>query len=300
MVITRVVAHGGEALAFGRRGFCLPDACGGLPPNGGTIVLRSADGTQWERHEQTGLESGAVNDVADTPGGLIAVGFVADRQNKPVEAGVGRPTDAAIWRSDDGLAWTEVAGLPVADGLQTIGVDGERIVAIGTRNVLTTVFWTSSDGGRTWAEASARGDFSCEVRSIGGGRVLTATHRDVGRGFDGVVDRTKMTARTWTSSAPAELGGFRPAAATWLGGSYVVLGFRNHADADGFVSDDKPVAFSSADGVIWKAAPLPAPWAGQTPIAVAATGHGTIVVLHALDSFNGPGRTTANPVWFGR
>ena len=299
--IHTIIAQGTGALAFGSGGVCLPDACSGLPPNGGTIVWRSSDGSKWERLGHTGLEAGAVMDVIETKTGMIAIGFVADRQNKPDTDSFSDPTDAIVWLSPDGESWTEVEHLPVADRLQFIAADGEQLVAMGG-GILHADAWASADGGKSWSNASGFDGPCCETAAAIGAQVLVASQResDTAQRVDGVVMTADLLAADWTTSVPAVMRGFRPVSASVIGGSLLLFGFKNHLESDAMIVDDKPAAWSTTDGATWAVTSLPADWGAQAPIAVGQNSTGIAVVLRPMDSLNGPPSDPRESIWFAR
>jgi hypothetical protein len=108
----------------------------------------SPDGVAWTRApaasslEVGGLidtmedpSSGGMADVAEAPGGLVAVGSTCD--------GPARSCEPAAWLSQDGLTWERLGGLPAGNGrlsaVATVG--GELpVVAVGA--------WTCAEGER--------------------------------------------------------------------------------------------------------------------------------------------------------
>lgn len=298
--IHTITAHGTGALAFGVGGFCLPDACGGLPPNGGTIVWSSSDGSHWERLAHTGLEDGAVTAVVETRTGWIAVGYVADRQNKPDTDSFSDPTDATVWRSVDGETWTEVQALPVAGRMQFVAADGDLLVAMGSEGLESDV-WTSADGGGSWSSAAGFVGPCCETVSAIGPQVIVASHQesDRAKGVDGIVMTADMSDATFSTLTPKVMRSYRPVSASAIGGSLVVFGFKNHLDTDSMIVDDAPAAWSTRDGAAWVDPALPAEWGAQAPIAVGQDARGIVVVLRPMDTLNGPGDLRQS-IWFAR
>jgi hypothetical protein len=298
--MTKVVGNGSAgALALGLGGVCLPDACSGLPPNGGTIVWSSSDGARWERLTETGLGEGATMDVTPTDGGLVAVGFVANNGSKPDASSFDNPTDAAVWRSVDGHVWTAVEDLPVADRLSQVTGHGTRLSALGWRDSLTVV-WTSNDGGRTWAEGPALDGGCCSSSSaVRGDLAVVASSTHEAATTDGIVHTLNTTRASWATNAPPKMHGYRPALAQVLGASFVIFGWTAHRDSDNLLIDDVSVAYSSLDGVDWTQAALPNEWAGQAPSSIAGRGRYLAAIVGPLDSVNGPPGVLTQTMWLG-
>ncbi|MGH2407593.1 MAG: hypothetical protein ACRDF7_05905 [Candidatus Limnocylindrales bacterium] len=296
--ISDVVGHGNVALAFGIGGVCLPDACSGLPPNGGTIVWSSDDGKRWQRLEKTGLEDGAVTRVIDTGGGLIAVGYVANQGSKPDGDPFSDPTDAAVWRSADGRLWERVPGLPVADDLRFLYGVGRRLLAMGSRSS-ASVAWTSADAGATWIEATGAAESCCQTAAALREQVIVVSDAGQSGTSNGYVSSTDLSAHTWSTTSPTEMAGYRPVIVRAMGSSFVVFGFRVHADLDLGTVDDAPATFSSLDGANWTAANLPATWGSRGPIAVGESGRQMVAILMSLDTFSAPGADLTPTIWFG-
>jgi hypothetical protein len=295
--ITDVVPYGTGALAFGLAGVCLPDACGGLPPNGGTIVWSSSDGSSWERLSGTGLSQGATVAVTATTDGLIAVGYVADDGSKPDDDEFSDPTDAAVWRSVDGRSWTQIQKLPTADLLFQVSSDGSRLIALGRKGSVTVV-WTSADDGLTWTEGPTVDSDDGSLSLIRGSLITFASSTD-DELPDGMVGSVDILDGKRTRDIPSAMHGFRPVSIQSLGASFVIFGWTGHRDSDDLLVDDKERAFSSPDGVTWSKATLPAAWDGQAPTAVAADGRDLVVILGQLDSLNGPPADLSETIWFG-
>jgi hypothetical protein len=296
--MTRILANGSGALAFGLAGVCLPDACGGLPPNGGTIVWSSLEGAIWERLTETGLSEGATTDVIPTDDGLVAVGFVANNGSKP-DAAFSAPTDAAVWRSVDGHEWTAVANLPVADQLSRVSAQGSRLMAVGSSGGATVV-WSSDDGGLTWREGP-RLDDDCCISSSAIRKVfaVVATSTDAEPTLDGVIHSLDPTSASWTTVSPPKMHGYRPALVQVLGASFVVFGWTVHRDSDDLLKDDLSVAFESLDGAAWTQATLPAEWAGKAPSSVAGRGRDLAAIVGPLETLNGPPDVLTQTMWLG-
>jgi Protein kinase domain len=136
----------GVATAAGPRGYVI---AGKLIAAGGACVADvwwSADLATWTRAHDVNDTSGSsqVLAVAAGPHGFISAG-----------SHDGQP---AVWITADGLSWTTIV-LPLPAGasgvLQTIAIDGNRVVARGTRTAAgatTPLAEVSVDGGRTWRQ----------------------------------------------------------------------------------------------------------------------------------------------------
>jgi hypothetical protein len=297
--MTKVIGVGPGALAFGLGGVCLPDACGGLPPNGGTIVWSSSDGGTWERLADTGLADGATMDITEADGTLVAVGFVANDGSKPDRTESSNPTDAAVWRSVDGRRWTAVTGLPVADNLSRVSAQGSRITAIGSSGIVSVV-WTSTDSGLTWTEGPTLADDCCpSVSTIRDVIAIVASSPDASAGTDGMVHVLGPTGASWTAVSPPEMRGYRPAFAQALGASFVIFGWTVHLEVDDLIADDVSVAYASHDGAQWTRVTLPDGWARQAPTAVAGRGRDLAVIVSALETLNGPPEDLTQTMWLG-
>lgn len=296
--ITKVVGTSAGAWIFGLGGVCLPDACGGVPPNGGTIVWMSRDRVTWDRLLDTGLSDGAVVDVATTPGGLIAVGYAADPTVKAPEGAFEEPTLAAIWTSADGQRWRAVSGLPKAERLVRVWAQGSEAIALGALGA-STVVWRSHDGGKTWSSGPTLDDLCCSTSAILDGRVLIATFDSDGIG--GLVNTARASDGSWTQKAPKAMKGFRPAWAEPMGTSFVVFGWmakRTSAD-DWLLVDDRPRTLVSQDGAEWLEAPFPKAWDGQAALSVSVRDRDMVAVVGPLDSVNGPPDELTTTLWLG-
>jgi hypothetical protein len=296
--MTNVVAHEGGALIFGIGGVCLPDACGGLPPNGGTIEWASSDGRSWERLSDTGLADGAVLDVISTEDGLVAVGYVANDGSKPVSDAFTGQTDAAVWRSTDGRHWTVVADLPVADRLARVSALGSSIVALASSQG-STVPWTSSDGGLSWVDGSELALDCCSSSATGDGLAIVVSTTDTDEGMDGIVSVANPATGSWMQHSPPMMRDYRPAMVQALGGSFVIFGWTTYRDDVGLPTDDRPISYSSLDGIEWVTTKPPPAWDGQGPVSVAARGDDLVAILGPLDSLNGPAGDLVFTVWIG-
>jgi hypothetical protein len=296
--MTKVVGTADGALIFGSGGVCLPDACGGLPPNGGTVVWGSSDGGRWTRLPGTGLEAGAVSDVVRTASGYVAVGYVASSKAKPVQ-GMQEPTDAAVWRSADGRTWTAVAGLPRgADRLVQVQSDGGELTAVGTTST-TLDAWTSADGGATWAAGPSLADICCTSHAISGGTMVVAGPDDSTAEKPVGVVSTSDGHGKWTRATPTAIRGIRPAWVEVIGTSVVVFGWTFHRDSVGVLLDDQERAFMSADAKSWARFELPTAWEGVAPIATAARGRDLVAIVGPLDTMNGPSAQLSTTIWLG-
>jgi hypothetical protein len=294
---TKIVGTQEGALIVGLAGICLPDACSGLPPNGGTIVWSSTDGETWDRVPDTGLAEAAVIDVKRVDGGFVAAGYVKDTVKKPAGDSFNHPTDAAIWRSTDGRHWTRVGEVSAADRIFELSTTGPFVVAVGRRSQ-STVSWRSTDAGATWTEGRELGDDCCSVPRVLNGRVVVAQF-DVDRS-DATVSTTDMTTSgSWTTTRPAAMRGYRPESAAVIGASIVTFGWTVKTGADALLEDDQPRAFASSDGLSWATATFPAPWNRNAPTSVAQRGNQVVVVLGPLDSLNGPPAALDTTVWLG-
>jgi hypothetical protein len=294
--MTKVLATERGALAFGLGGVCLPDACSGLPPNGGTIVWRSGDGASWERLEDTGVAGGAVVDAVRVGQDLVAVGFVANDGSKPDGDPFSNPTDAAIWRSPDGVAWEAVLELPAADRLARVWVEDEILVVLG-EGAEGIVVWTSADGGNTWLEAPGLSDFCC-VSEVYRGKVFVASSRHE-NGAQAVLHTLSLPGGSWDQAPLGELRGFRLVHIEAIGESLVAFGWHATLGADGLLVDRDPRTFASTDGASWASAIVPDGWDRQAPVATAYRGHQVAVILRPMDTLNGPRDDQAATIWLG-
>jgi hypothetical protein len=290
----QVIGTDDGAVILANAGACLPDACGGLPPNGGTNAWTSTDGVTWTQATATGLGDGRVSDVARTASGYIAVGFVAAEKLTMQSS-----TQAAVWRSPDARHWTRVAGLPKgATGLGRVWANGDRLVAVATADGTLTP-WTSDDGGATWTAGPDLQDQCCASAAILGGTVVVA--KDVDRTADDVnaeVDTSNGHA-AWTQIMPDWLKGTELGWAQVIGQSAVVFGWTVHRDTDSLLVADKAVAFASTDAQTWAPFTLPRGWEGQMPVAVALRGDDIVAILGPLDKPNGPPASPDTSLWFG-
>jgi len=293
-----IAALGSTVLMFGIGGFCLPDACSGLPPNGGTIVWATSDGHAWERLVETGLEDGAVMGVTVVDGGLVAVGYVANDGSKPDEDQFTDPTDAAVWRSSDGFHWDLVPDLPVADSLSSIRSSGSNLIAIGSKGYDSLVVWTSDSGGDAWSEGPAVSDFWNSIALAPDGRVVVVTDTNGDR-IDGVIyARPDPIDGRWRRSQPGIMNGYRPAQVVWAGASFVVFGWTVHRDG-ALAFDDEQQTFASADGIDWVPTDLPSGWEGQAPVSVIEHQGDLVALLGVLDTLNGPPTDIGYTMWTG-
>ena len=267
--VESVIAGGIGFLAVGRG--CLSN---GETPACEGIVLRSADGTAWERvptsdaldtgalFPMSGPQIGMYDVVAGGPG-FVAIGYTA------------RPTmEATVWYSPDTLTWERI---PLGDVATTrvnaVGWDGQQFVIVGEdrsdwdgtlKDMATATaraaVWTSKDG-RSWTRIPHSpifdvGDFSdtMEDPSTGG-------MSDLVPGPGGLV----VVGSDCTSQ-----GGCRPAAWT-TGGSdtwarvadmEALSGrLRSIASSDsGYmaVGVGEAAVMQSSDGQTWKAQQAPA------------------------------------------
>ncbi|MGD2043357.1 MAG: hypothetical protein PVJ28_06865 [Acidimicrobiia bacterium] len=121
--------------------------------DGPAVVWTSTDGKEWSRvphdPEVFGRDA-AILDVADGPGGLVAVGVAGDRD-----------LTAAVWTSSDGLAWTRVPHDPTVFGdgtvaeteMLSVAVGGPGYVAVSGIGDQGHGVWTSADG-TTWSKVA--------------------------------------------------------------------------------------------------------------------------------------------------
>jgi hypothetical protein len=295
---TVIVAYGSSVLMFGISGVCLPDACSGLPPNGGTIVWSSSDGHAWERLIDTGLENGAVTGVAVVDGGLVAAGYVANDGSKPDTEQFSDPTDAALWRSSDGVHWDLVPELPVADSLSSIWSFGSSLIALGSKGYDSHVVWTSDDGGDSWAEGAAVSGFWNSTAFASDGRLVAVSDTNGDR-IDGIVYvGPDATGAIWKRIQPSNMHGYRPVRVVWAGESIVIFGWTVHRDG-ALAVDDQQQAFSSTDGVDWVPTDLPSGWDGQAPLSVVEHDGELVALLGILDTRNGPPTDITYTIWVG-
>lgn len=295
---TAIVSLDSTVLMFGIGGLCLPDACSGLPPNGGTIVWSSSDGHAWQRLGGTGLENGAVSGVAGVDGGLVAVGYVADDGSKPDTDEFSNPTDAAVWRSTDGAHWDLVRGLPVADALSSIRSFGSNLIAIGSKGSDSLIVWTSDDGGKSWSEGDAVSDYWRSVAVAPDGRIVVVTDTNADS-IDGVVyARPELIGGSWKHLQPTVMNGYRPVQVVWAGESFVTFGWTAHRDG-ALAVDDAQRAFESADGLDWSPTVVPPGWEGQAPVSVIDHAGDLVALLDNLDTVNETTGDIRHTIWTG-
>jgi hypothetical protein len=292
-----IVALGGRVLMFGIGGVCLPDACGGLPPNGGTIEWSTSDGDAWERLHGTGLEDGAVTDVAVADGGLIAVGYVANNGSKPDTDPFTAPTDAAVWRSTDGTHWDVVPHLPGADSLNAVRAYGSTVVAVGSKGYDSLVVWTSEDGGATWSDGAAASGYWRSAAVGGDGRIVVVSDTNGDR-IDGIVDVKGSPVSPWKRRLPDNMRGFRPVRVVSVGTSFVIFGWSVHREG-ALAYDDEERAFSSTDGIDWSATDVPPGWIGRAPRLITEHNGDEVALVEPLDTLNGPVAAGGYTIWAG-
>jgi hypothetical protein len=175
-------------------------------PDGGVVVLGSnevhgdrdvmawvsADGASWEPGDPGGTMRGPgdqrVDSCSPTSSGVLAVGDVS---------GPGG-FDSVVWSSTDGRTWQRAAGadtfaVPGSDWLQTVAVEGQRVVVAGVADFHAVVF-TSRDGGTTWRrrDADAFDGFGLHVAT----NVLILDDEVVATGIDG------SSGAVWIGPAP--------------------------------------------------------------------------------------------------
>ena len=295
---TAIAALASTVLIFGIGGLCFPDACSGLPPNGGTIVWSSSDGHAWQRLAGTGLENGAVSGVAVVDGGVVAVGYVADDGSKPDTDEFSNPTDAAVWLSSDGLHWDLVQGLPVADSLSWIRSFGSNLIALGSKGSDSLVAWTSDNGGKSWSEGDAISDYWTSVAVAPDGRIVVVTDTNADS-IDGVVyARPDPIGGNWKHLQPTVMNGYRPVQVVSAGASFVTFGWTSHRDG-ALAVDDEQRAFESADGVDWSPAVVPPGWEGQAPVSVTDHAGDLVALLDNLDTVNETTGDIRYTIWTG-
>ncbi|MEI7742683.1 MAG: hypothetical protein WCK58_02905 [Chloroflexota bacterium] len=273
-----LIPFGDGLLAVGSLGVCLPDACGGLPPNGGTAVWSSPDGVAWARVPEGGLGPAAVSSMVVVGDTLVAAGYVADTLGKSSADGFGSPSDAAAWTSTDGRAWTPATMDPRGDGASSLVVDGPSVVAL-VRTGYTSQAWRSLDGGQTWAAADVLGDVLVDAGGARAGSLLL-TWRDA----DFV--RTLVTAipaasGPLTSTRPSELENVEATSITSTGPAVLLAGNRLERDADDLLNQVAAVLYASDDLASWTAVDVPAAWKDAPPWATALGVPGLLVEVRA-------------------
>ena len=296
--IHHIVAFEDRLLAFGTTGFCLPDACSGLPPNGGTRVWESTDGSTWAVIPDGGLQDGAVRTVVPSAdGGLIAGGYVADTQGKPAN-GFSPPTDAAVWTSPDGRSWTSMAVSRVPDSIDQMAVAGRDVVAITSLADGSTIgVWRSSDSGGSWTEGPSDGGATIDAVAPSGEGLLMFSE------LEGAAEPALDTQVHHVPIFPGDtlvyetpIPAFRASAASWVGTAVLLAG--NHTSVrGGLIQNDHPRLMSSPDGTTWSAMDVPKGWADGSP-ALLAVGSTGIVALVRAEFPGGPADPSA-PVWIG-
>jgi photosystem II stability/assembly factor-like uncharacterized protein len=141
--------------------------------------------------------------------GYVAVGGL----NDPTAST--SPIRPAVWTSADGKTWT-VKELPLPSGVQQAGLHkvvakGTTIVAFGAANSsggVQAIAYTSTDGGRTWANSPLPGS---DAPSIHGAALATANGFVLAGstgslGDTGVVLWTSADGRTWQKTTPQGSG----------------------------------------------------------------------------------------------
>lgn len=295
---TALVVLDSTVLMFGIGGVCLPDACSGLPPNGGTIVWSSSDGHTWQRLADTGLENGAVTGVAVVDDGLVAVGYVANDGSKPDADPFSDPTDAAVWRSSDGTHWDSVPRVPVADSLASVRSVGSSVIALGSEGYDSLVVWTSDDGGTTWSEGSTISDFWRSIAYGSDGGIVAVSDTNGDR-IDGIVYvLSDPIGGVWKRVTPINMRGYRPVQVVPAGDSFVIFGWTAHRDG-ALAIDDEQQAFSSLDGTDWVPTDVPRGWEGKAPLSVISHGGELVALVGELETLNGPPTDITYTIWVG-
>ena len=213
--VTDVIATSTGWLAVGRDDPLCQVACLQAPRR--ALAWTSSNAQKWTRvAAQASLSKAAMNAVAPTVGGYVAVGEAAGH--------------AAFWTSADGLTWTRVADDPIfgapsgaAPGatVSAVGVAalGGTVVAVGMASAATAdggpivLAWRSTDG-RTWTQATVEGAAEGQVFSV----AATAT-RFLATGPSGATSClggiwSSTDGATWAcEAADAGFAGFGPYAA---------------------------------------------------------------------------------------
>ena len=222
-----------------------------------------------------------MSDVASTPAGLVAVGYVYPGW-LPI-----------AWTSSDGEAWALHAfgdtenTFPVA---LAVGGDG-TIVAVG-RTGMRPVAWTSTDGA-AWTERSVATLGDAGGAAAGGDsaeRMITVVATPDGFLAGGSVgpDSGDRRARFWRSSdgqtwtpVPDEAGAFADAEVRSIvrfGSGYVAVGFLGTGE-----TTTGSVAWTSPDGVTWRRIDAPDLLTGRAVSLVEAPSGGLVAVGSDLD-----------------
>lgn len=125
--LTNVVPLGSNLYVFGDFSTCAQDLeteCTD-DPNAGTVVLRSANGGQWERLAEPAEITHATFDGVGTNGDtLVAWGSASDENET-----------TTLWTSADGSMWTATTDLAGLDTVDTAGPGPSGLVAFGTQYV---------------------------------------------------------------------------------------------------------------------------------------------------------------------
>lgn len=287
-------AGGPGFVAAALLGVCFPHGCSGLPPNGGTVVWTSRDGTTWDRLPgPTGLENGAVWDMTRTSSGLIAVGYEPD-PDKPEDLYEGPATKGAIWTSPDGSTWTAMAGLPEAEQLTKVWTVGSVLYAVGgSQDGL--VAWSSQDG-TIWRSIASSDERWIDVADVAGDAerlVAVGSDSDVDGGLMGIVYLSDDGA-TWERTPTQDA--FRQAEMQRV--LHTDLGFFALGTESGRPDDLPALIWHSPDGSTWTRHDGPAGWDRLQPDNAYRVFDGLLVHGFALDEFGNAGSDRTPEVWY--
>ena len=129
----------------------------------GAAVWTSSDGIGWTRvPDPSDVFLGAtMNDVTETPSGLVAVGGGSAYQRCSSN---NKECGAVIWTSPDGFAWTRIYTDDGSD-MRAVTTAGPGMIAVGWAGAV----WTSSDGLSWLRQPTDEGTFA------GAHRLVTVT-----------------------------------------------------------------------------------------------------------------------------
>jgi hypothetical protein len=262
----------------------------------GTVGWTSRDARTWTRRPPSGAfgPGVTVTQLVRTASGFVATGT----------ATAGGAAQVVVWTSADGGTWTRLAGQPFrppaggsVTGLTGIGAHGGAVVAHGRvrttktttkrvgrkrrkvrRTVESEAFWSSPDGGRTWAPVAVPQGLgsSGDVVSVAATQSGLFAAREASR-TTGRKKKRKTThfgaffssadGRTWAPAGRLETAGYsRIAKVRGADAGLTVLVS---------VSGGKTAVMTSGDAKTWRhAADLPG---GRTLTGAALTSQGPVV-----------------------
>ena len=312
--ISAVTFAGSDLVGVGRGG-CVPDFVN--PTDCYGAAWTAAAGEDWvTAPDQAGLEMGlagaasgpekSIDDVADGPAGLVAVGYDYD---PPRSACAVAPcsTGPAVWRSADGLTW-ERAHVDLGPGIvdrfaqpiAAVVADDRGYVMVGYAHTLAgdgsvgarAAAWTSPDG-IEWTRANDSDDMDVgpcvdtgEEPSCGGMldvAVTSAGYIAVGHTLDGTAGQGRPVAwtspdgLTWTRASDGLDFDGRLSAVTAGGPGIVSVGVHCQPDCMGVIA-------SSVDGSSWTSVAA----AGAPALTAVASSRGHLFAIGVMEA-EGPG-----------